>query len=78
MARRRGRSQVDLGEWHRTRMLAYFVAAPNLKKGVKMTDLFPLPGDRPDKSLKDMSGQELKEWYEKRKQAEIAAGIRKE
>ena len=76
VAKRRGKSSNDLNKWHRTRMLSYFVAAPHMKKGVKITDLFPLPGDIKEKTLKDMTGSELKDWYEKRKQAEIKAGLR--
>lgn len=67
----------ELNEWHRVRLLAYYCAAPHLKKGTKITDLFPLPGDQVKKTLKDLKGDELKEWYENRKKMEIEAGIRK-
>lgn len=75
---RKGRNKRELSEWHRVRLLAYYSAAANLKKGTKITDLFPLPGDKVGKSLKDLKGEELKEWYENRKKMEIEAGIRKE
>ena len=39
-----------------------------------MSDLLELPGD--PKRLKDLKGKELKDWYEKRKQLEIKAGLR--
>ena len=73
-ARRKGYQQRDLTEWHRARFVAYYSAVGYLKKGTKMSDLLELPGD--PKRLKDLKGEELKEWYEKRKQLEIKAGLR--
>ena len=72
--KRKGISNKELGEWHRARFIAYYCAGPHLKKGTKITDILPLPGDK--KRLKDLSGDELKEWFEKRKELEIKAGIR--
>jgi len=38
-------------EWERTRIMAYYTAAPHLKKQMTMTRFFPLPWDneRPDR-----------------------------
>lgn len=76
VAKRKGIANIDVNEWHRVRFLAYYAAGPYLKKGTKLTDIFPLPGD--PKTLKDLKGDELKQWFEKRKEAERAAGIRNE
>lgn len=69
-------SNSDLKLWNIGRFIAYYASGPYLKKGTKITDILPLPNDERKKTLKDLTGEELKEWYEKRKQAEIAAGIR--
>lgn len=66
----------EVNDWHRARFLAYYAAGPYLKKGTKISDILPLPGD--PKKLKDLKGSELKDWYERRKAMEIAAGIRNE
>ena len=76
VCKRRGMSNNEIKLWNVARFLAFYSAGPYLKKGTKLTDILPLPGDNTPKRLKDLSGSELKEWYEKRKQAEIAAGIR--
>lgn len=74
--KRKGLATKELGEWHRARFIAYYAASGNLKKGTKLTDILPLPGERKEKKLKDMKGDELKDWYEKRKELEIKAGLR--
>jgi hypothetical protein len=74
VAKRKGFMKRELSEWHRVRFVAYYSAVGYLKKGTKMSDLLELPGD--PKRLKDLKGEELKEWYEKRKQLEIKAGLR--
>ena len=74
IARRKGYQAKDLNEWHRARIIAYYAASGNLKKGTKLQDILPLPGD--PKRLKDLKGESLKEWYEARKQLEIKAGLR--
>lgn len=71
-------SNADLKLWNIGRFVAYYAAAAYLKKGTKITDILPLPNDEKRRSLKDLTGDELKQWYEKRKQAEIKAGLRKE
>lgn len=72
--KRKGFNNSELNEWHRTRLMCYYAASGNLKKGTKLTDILPLPGDK--KTLKDLKGDELKDWFEKRKELEIKAGIR--
>lgn len=76
VARRKGMAARDVSEWHKMRFLAYYAAGPYLKKGTKISDILPLPGD--PKRLKDLKGEDLKEWYERRKEMERAAGLRNE
>ena len=74
--KRKGLATKELGEWHRARFIAYYAASANLKKGTKLTDILPLPGEKKAKTLKDLKGEELKEWFERRKELEIKAGLR--
>lgn len=76
--KRKGIANKELNEWHKIRFLAYYAASGNLKKGTKLTDILPLPGEKKEKTLKDLKGDELKDWFERRKQLEIKAGIRNE
>ena len=74
LARRKGYMNKDLNDWHKVRIMSYYSAVGYLKKGTKLTDIIPLPGD--PKRLKDLKGDELKDWFERRKQLEIKAGLR--
>lgn len=75
--KRKGFYKAEINHWHRARFMAYYAAGPYLKKGTKITDILRLPDDKKrGKSLKDLNGDELKKWYEQRKELERKAGIR--
>lgn len=44
-AKRKGNADKELREWQRTRLIAYYAAAPHMKKGFKISDIFPLPDE---------------------------------
>ena len=74
IAKRKGHQAKELTEWHRVRIVAYYAASGYLKKGTKLQDILPLPGDKV--MNKQQKGESLKEWYEKRKALEIKLGLR--
>lgn len=45
------RTERERGEWERARMVAYYSAAPHLKKGKAMKQLIPLPWDNADRPI---------------------------
>ena len=75
--KRKGFARLQLHDWHRSRFVAYYAAAPYLKKGTKITDFLSLPGEKKSSSeLKNLKGEDFKKWYEDRKELERKAGIR--
>ena len=65
-AKRKGLSDKELREWQRTRLIAYYAAAPHMKKGFKISDIFPL-GDEVKKS-KPITREEIEQIRNRYKQ----------
>ena len=46
MHKRKGFSNTKIERLQEVRLICFFAAAGNLKKGTKIEDLFPIPGDK--------------------------------
>lgn len=58
LAKRKGRTAIEMIQWHQTRIIAYYAAAPHMKKGFKMMDIITLPGDK-SRRKKPLSREEM-------------------
>ena len=67
--KRSGLYDRELREWHMVRFLAYYAAGSDLKKGTKLKDILPLPGDT------EHTTESLKERYQRQREKLKAAGL---